>query len=168
MVKDFILKYKNYALQSAAETGVPALFTLAQSALETGWGKSVSGNAMFGIKDTDGVNGNEQLFTTTEYHNRPNVKYPVIISIVEVIKGKRWKYKIKDWFRKYPSPRESFTDHGTFLVKNKRYSAAFNTENAYEFAEEVAKAGYATDPNYIETLKKVMKMIENEPTWKQL
>ena len=30
----------------------------------------------------------------------------------------------------------------------------------YKFAEEVAKAGYATAPNYADTLKKVIKMIE--------
>lgn len=33
-------------------------------------------------------------------------------------------------------------------------------EDPYRFAEEVAKAGYATDPNYASSLKAVIKTIE--------
>jgi len=32
--------------------------------------------------------------------------------------------------------------------------------NPYKFAEEVAKAGYATAPNYADSLKKLIKTIE--------
>src|SRR5262245_8569474 len=106
--RQFKKEYFSFARLVEQSENVPALFTLAQSALETEWGETIVGNMMFGVKDTDGINGNEQLLVTTEYHNSPNFKYPAILSITEIIKGKRWKYKVKDWFRKYPTPEESF------------------------------------------------------------
>ena len=116
---------------------------------------------MFGVKDTDGINGNEQLVATTEYFNSPNVKFPFVYWIKEVVKGKRWEYKVKDWFRKYPTPKESFVDHAVFLKKNQRYYKAFlYNNNPYLFAREVCKAGYATAPDYQQQLEAVMKMIE--------
>lgn len=158
----YVKMYGAYAKQVEKEFGVPQLFSLGQSALENGYGATVVGNMMFGVKDTDGVNGNEQLITTTEYHNSPNVKYPVVMSLVEVLKGKRWKYKVKDWFRKYPTPYDSFRDHAFFLQRNKRYREALTYKYLpYRFAEEVCKAGYATAPNYWRSLKSVMGRIES-------
>ncbi len=158
-VKIFLDMYYRHAKAVELKEGVPALFTLAQSALETGWGKTVVGNMMFGVKDTDGINGNEQLLTTTEYHKSPNVKYPVVIWVKRV--GNLYKYRIKDWFRKYASPEESFRDHAIFLKKNPRYRGAFNyTRAPYLFAKEVCKAGYATDPNYQHSIEAIMRMIE--------
>ena len=40
-MKEFITKYKPYALETQRKTGISHLFILAQSALETGWGKNV-------------------------------------------------------------------------------------------------------------------------------
>lgn len=142
-VNRFIDKYGKWAKLSANDTGVPALFTLAQCALETGWGKSVKGNNMFGIKDTDGLNGNEIEFLTTEYNKQTG-----------------W-HKVKAFFRKYKTPKESFDDHAKFLIKNERYKAAFNYEHdPVMFAKEVAKAGYATDPQYAQKIITIMKMIK--------
>jgi len=157
----FVRTYYAYAQQVEKDYGIPAIFSLGQSALETGWGKSVVGNMMFGVKDTDGINGNEQLITTTEYHNSPSVKYPVIFTIIEVAKGKRWKYKVKDWFRKYPTPYDSFRDHALFLQRNKRYREALTYKYLpYAFAQAVCKAGYATSPVYWTRLKSIMQDVE--------
>lgn len=159
--RDYVLKYGPFARRDEIENGVPALFSLAQSALETGWGSTVVGNMMFGVKDTDGRNGNEQLLTTTEYHSSPSVKYPVILWVKEVKRGRLWKYRIKDWFRKYPSPYESFRDHSLFLKKNQRYRNALVFSKApYLFAKKVCKAGYATDPEYWNKIESIMKTIE--------
>lgn len=140
----FYNTYIPFAKESEIKTKVPALFTLAQAALESGWGAKVKGNNFFGIKDSDGINGNEIEFLTTEYNKKTGL----------------W-VKIKQYFRKYDRPADSFIDHGNFLKKNKRYAKAFYfTNDPYLFAREVAKAGYATDPHYFEKIASIIGLLE--------
>ena len=161
--QNFVKKNYPHALETQRKTGIPAIFILAQAALETGWGRSAPGNMFFGVKDSDGINGNEQLLTTTEYSKRNNLKFPVILGITEVIRnGQRWfKYRVRDYFRKYDTPEQSFTDHARLLSRNKRYAKAMKyTSEPYRFAEEIHKAGYATDPEYTKKLHSIMRIIE--------
>jgi flagellum-specific peptidoglycan hydrolase FlgJ len=65
--KEFVGTYYPFAKNAELKTGINAVAILAQAALESGWGKFAPNNMFFGIKDTDGVNENEQLLTTTEY-----------------------------------------------------------------------------------------------------
>jgi flagellar protein FlgJ len=161
--KDFVAKYKPFALETQTKTGICFKATLAQAAVESGWGEAAPGNMFFGVKDSDGINGNEQLLVTTEYSRRADLKFPVIISIKPIIKNgvKMFKYQVKDYFRKYNTPEECFTDHCTFFFTNKRYEKALKVKTeANKFIDAIAYAGYATDPNYANTLKKVVLMIE--------
>lgn len=161
--KDFVSSYITHARATEAKTGIPALCILAQAAVESAWGKVAPGNMFFGVKDTDGINGNEQLLITTEYSRRADLQFPFIISVTPVIrKGEKWfKYRIKDYFRKYATPEESFTDHANFFMRNPRYKKALALMNdPYKFIDEIAKAGYATDPNYVRILNDVAKQIE--------
>jgi len=160
----FVDRFYPFALQSQNETGFSAVAQLAQGALESAWGDVAPGNMLFGIKDTDGINGNEQMLVTTEYSRSANAKFPNIISGPTPVmrNGQKWyKYKIKDFFRKYPTPKESFVDHVQFFLKNKRYAKALIVKHdPYKFIDEIALAGYATDPDYAKTLKSVAKEIE--------
>ena len=158
--RDFVKEYYPYAKQIEDETGCSAVAQLAQAALESGWANAVVGNNFFGIKDTDGINGNEQLITTTEYLKNPDAKFPQIISkVLDPIK-KLYKYIVKDYFRKYDTPADSFRDHVKFFQQNPRYNVAWSVRRDYNrFFEEIAKAGYATAPNYSDTLKGVAKTI---------
>lgn len=145
---DFVTKFKPHAIKCQETTGLHYRASLVQAALESGWGE---GATLFGIKDTDGVNGNEQLLTTQEVLPNKNYKFPVIISIVEF--GRNFKYTIKDYFRKYSSYSEEFEDHAKFFTDNNfqqgRYKKAWNCRaDAEYFLREVARAGYATDPLY--------------------
>ena len=151
---DFVKKYYTFAKEAETSTKVPAIFILAQCALETGWAEKAPGNMMFGIKDTDGINGNEQLITTTEYLKNPNAKFPVIISKVFIPAKKLYKYVVKTWFRKYNSPKESFEDHGRFFIDNKRYHDNFGTCKLDWkcWCIEVAADGYATGTDYANLL----------------
>ena len=147
------------------EFGLSHRATLTQAAHESGWGKFAPGNMFFGVKDTDGVNGNEQLITTTEYHSRADVKYPVIISVTPTTKDgrKMFRYKIKDYFRKYATPADCFRDHALFLSpkQNPRYAAAWQVRHEpLEFFGKIAKAGYATDPNYYTLLSQILKSVD--------
>ena len=166
--KDFIKQYKPFALESEKKTGISHLFILAQAALESGWGERGVGNNFFGIKVPKNLVSNtpankKQLFKTTEVLNAPNLgyKFPQVMSIYQLPSGK-YKYEVKDWFRKYDTPEECFTDHAEFFFRNKRYAKALLVKaDPYKFAEEVAKAGYATAPNYAKILKDVIQTIEN-------
>jgi flagellum-specific peptidoglycan hydrolase FlgJ len=162
--KDFTRTYIPFARATQTKTGISAIAILAQAALESGWGEHAPGNMFFGVKDTDGVNGNEQLVVTTEYLRTANAKFPEIISIAPVVLNgqKYFKYVVKDYFRKYDSPEESFTDHASFFLKNGIYGEALKVKSdPYAFIDAIAKAGYATDPNYAAVLKDIAKGIEN-------
>ena len=161
--KEFIKQYKPFALETERKTGISHLFILAQAALETGWANSVPGNMFFGVKAGKEMPANKkQLLKTTEVLNSPKLgyKFPQVISIYQLHNGK-YMYEVKDWFRKYDTPEECFTDHAQFFFKNKRYTKALLVRSdPYKFAKEVAQAGYATAPNYANKLKGVIKTIE--------
>lgn len=159
--KEFVKAYLPYAKQTEQKTGIDARFTLAQAALESGWGASAPGNMFFGVKASKNTPENQkQLIRTREILSSPNVKFPVVISVTP--KNGKYEYIVKDWFRKYDSPEQSFTDHANFFFANKRYAQALTVRNdPNAFADAIAKAGYATDPNYARTLRTMIKMIEN-------
>ena len=119
-------------------TGVPVSFTLAQAALESSWGKRAPGNNLFGVKADRAWKG-------------PTVVVPTH----EVINGKR--ISIADKFRAYASWTECLIDHGRFFQVNPRYAACFQETTGEGWARAVAKAGYATDPNYAAALIAVMR-----------
>lgn len=134
----FFDQYAKYAIDSMVETGVPASITLAQAALESGWGQSKltrEANNFFGIKDQkndDWTGPNYQISTREVYNGKDTT---------EIAK-----------FRKYRSPEQSFIDHGNFLRKNKRYAKLFNSYQWQSWAYGLQDAGYATDPNYAKVL----------------
>jgi len=164
--KKFVESYYHFAKQTEAKTGLSAVAILTQAALESAWGNSAPGNMFFGQKDSDGLNGNEQLLLTTEFLDNPNKKFPVVISVVQVGK-KLWKYRIKDWFRKYKTPEECFTEHAKFFETRSRYAKAWVVRsNPEKFFEELQAAKYATTvdektglPNYANLLKRVARTI---------
>jgi flagellum-specific peptidoglycan hydrolase FlgJ len=161
--KKFVDSYLSYAKQTEAKTGISAIAILAQAAVESAWGDVAPGNMFFGVKDTDGINGNEQLITTTEYSRSANLRFPVIISIEPVMRNgiKYFKYKVKDYFRKFDTPEQSFTLHAQFFLRNKRYAKALLVgKDPMAFIDAIALAGYATDPDYAKTLKSVARKIK--------
>lgn len=111
------------------EYKLPALAVCAQTALESGWGAHAPGNNYFGIKATASWTGAKQLLWTTEYVNGKAVK-------------------VQQWFRKYASPVDSLRDYAKLITTASRYATAAKTDDPYQYAREIAKAGYATDPNY--------------------
>ena len=87
---DFVKKYKFADIMAESRTGLSWKANLAQAALETGWGEHAPGNNMFGVKDSDGINGNEQLLTTCELRYKYDFEYFAIscITIRHKLTGK--------------------------------------------------------------------------------
>ena len=158
---DFVRIYLPEAQIVEIKTGISAVAMVAQSAGEGGWKKG-PGNMMLGIKDTDGLNGNEQLIRTKEYHASPDLKYPVIYSVTPIKKGNLiiYKYDCETWFRKYDTPADSFADYAKFIFENPRYKKAVNVREIPElYLKELARAGYATGPNYEEYMMQMLRSV---------
>lgn len=120
----------------SVRTGIPAEVILAQSALESNWGRTVKGNAYFGIKGKSAT-GNSTTFSTHEV----------------TLSGQ--KVSEVDEFRAYASYAEAADDYA--LLIQRRFSAAFAYRNyPGKFVEAVAKQGYATDPQYAIKLKSII------------
>jgi len=159
--KDFTKHYYIFAEDSEKQSGISALFTLAEAAYEFGWGEKAVGNNFFGIKKGSWTVEKCQLITTTEYSSKKDLKFPEIIKISPTING--YKYTVKDWFRKYNTPADCFADHNAFFFINKRYAEALKVKSdPNAFADAVKAAGYATDPSYAKVLKQIIAMIQKE------
>lgn len=139
--REFVSTFKPAALANEAASGVPWQVTLAQAALESGWGRYAPGFNFFGIKADRSWTGQSQRLWTRE-----------------VING--FDVRVQADFRAYDTPQESFADHAAFLKRWSRYAKAFETADPRVFARRVAAAGYATDPKYGDTLVGLIDMIE--------
>ena len=167
-IKTFIKTLLPYALECEKETGINAYVILAQAALESGWGRYAPGNMFFGVKDVDGLNGNEQLLLTTEYSTRPNrtAKELGLVDIVSIkpvkVNGKPFfKYKGHSYFRKYDTPKECFVDHAKLFFRASVYAEAIKVKNnPLMFIREMAKH-YATDPNYSSSITNLYNKIKS-------
>lgn len=137
--EDFIKEIAPAAKEAAKTTGIPASFTIAQAALESGWGKHVPGFNLFGIKANSAWHGEVVVRKTREQDEE----------------GK-W-YTVEAKFRKYSSWQESLEDHAHFLINNPRYSKAFKYKTGEDFAHAIAKAGYATDINYAQKICSIIR-----------
>jgi flagellar protein FlgJ len=161
--QEFCKAYAGMALTTENKYRIAATFTLAQAALESGWGAHAPGLNFFGIKASAATPAQDkQLLRTTEVFAdaKQGGRFPQVISITKRDDGK-YLYTVMDWFRKYATAEESFNDHAQFFFDNKRYAAALEVrDDAREFAKAIAKAGYATATNYAQTLIQMIDSIE--------
>lgn len=159
--KNFVTRFFPFAKEIEKRDKIPALFSLAQAALESGWNTTPPGNMLFGVTAGPSYTGKKQLLQTFEYfpdNNRAAHPFPEVISITPLPNG-LYLWKVKRYFRAYDSPLGSFEDHAR-LLKNDRYKKAFTTTDPKQWAREVARAGYATAPDYADRLIMVQDKIK--------
>ena len=164
--QEFVKELLPYAEECEKETGINAYVILAQAALESGWGRYCPGNMYFGVKDVDGINGNEQLVLTTEYSRRANCT-PKELGLVDiqyvepiVVTGRNFfKYRGHAYFRKFDSPKDSFVQHAE-LFKKPIYAEAYKHRGDPEKFIELMSKHYATAPNYAEILTYIYHQIK--------
>ena len=142
--QQFIEDIWPHALRASEKLGVDAEVLMAQSALETGWGKHLPVKAdgsnsfnLFGIKADHRWSGDKVEITTREF------RYGVM-------------QHEKAEFRSYDSVSQAFDDYASFIMDNPRYQKAL--ERGYDasaYARELQKAGYATDPDYASKINRI-------------
>ena len=132
----FLMRIAPRAIMVAQELGIDPRIVAAQAALETGWGKSVKGNNLFGIKSHGKADG-------------------MMVQTHEVLGGKR--QKITDSFRQYESFDDSIEDYGLFLRENKRYQPMLEADTLDEQITALGKSSYATDPQYAKKIADIAK-----------
>lgn len=140
--KEFIAAIAPFAIADMRRSRIAASLTIAQAALESGWGSSgltVRANNLFGIKGR-GPAGSITI-QTTEYQNGKAVQ-------------------VSAAFRAYNNWGESVADHSVLILdgvswNRNLYSKVIGVGGA-DAAKEIAAAGYATDPGYASKLIQIM------------
>jgi len=119
------------AIQQAADKlHVSPRILLAQAALETGWGHSVVGNNVFGVKAGSSWSGATVSANTHEMED-----------------GHLTAHRAN--FRAYASVRQAVDDYASLVSASDRYRSAMGAgDNIVAYAQALAAGGYATDRNY--------------------
>ncbi|MBC6678275.1 peptidoglycan DD-metalloendopeptidase family protein [Zhenpiania hominis] len=132
------------AIQSQDQYGVPVALTLAQIILESSGNKpgglsslAYECNNLFGMKG-EGPAGSKTYYTGEQHADGSS-------------------YVVAAKFRVYHNVQESIEDHAKLLItpRYKAHTAGKTTSD--EWAVAIWKAGYATDTQYPEKLKALMK-----------
>lgn len=159
--KDYIKLMYPIALKIQSLTGIPYLFMLAQTALETGFGKSSLFTGAFNI---GGIKANpRQDFVeawTTEHVKDPN-KFPNRDKTKDkLLPSGKTSIKIKAKFAKYNNLQEG-AEAWTKIILLPRYKDAFDYKNdPKKFAAEIKNGGYATDVNYTAKLATLIDQVK--------
>ena len=133
-------------IQRAAQAlGVNPVGMLAQAALETGWGQRMPRTAdgapslnLFGVKAGEGWSGARAVADTMEVSG--GVASPR-----------------RTAFRAYGSIEESVNDFANLLASSPRYrEAVVGGGSAQGYVENIARSGYATDPEYGNKLNQLL------------
>ncbi|MDO5041104.1 MAG: glucosaminidase domain-containing protein [Peptoniphilus sp.] len=141
--EEYLQGTKRLALDTAQKYKLYPSVVLAQSALESGFGRSKLSeehNNYFGIKS-----------------NSKGVK----LDTVEYIRGE--KKTLNENFRVYDSKKDSFEDYGRLISESPRYEGVLKAQNYAEACRALQSGGYATDPSYGD---KIIGIIESYELYK--
>jgi flagellar protein FlgJ len=137
----FVARIWPHAERAGRALGVDPRLLVAQSALETGWGRKImradtgaSSHNVFGIKATGGWEGARATQATLEFRD-----------------GELRRERAQ--FRAYDDFGQSFDDYVALIGNSPRYREALAVaHDSRRYAEALERAGYATDPKYAEKL----------------
>jgi flagellum-specific peptidoglycan hydrolase FlgJ len=141
--EDFTKKFYKLAKSVTDGSGVFPETLLAMAIVESRTGDSLLSkkyNNYFGIKAAGKWTGASVNLKTQEFYNNTPTT-------------------IKDAFRVYPSIKTGFKDYVNFLKINPRYKKALKAPTYQEQIIEIARAGYATAPNYADVITSVANKV---------
>lgn len=129
------------AMQAEATYGVPASVSLAQWALESGYGKSMPAGSQnpFGMKA------------------RKNETGPVVVARTREVNSKGAEYWIDAPFRKFADMGEAFEEHAKLVGTAKVYAPARAKLPDVDAFIDVLGPIYATAPNYAAVIKSIIR-----------
>lgn len=146
--QEFVDLVGQYAVTEYTNSHVLPSIVTAQAVLESNFGKSQLSSEYF------------NLFGRKSYSpNDPSVDLPT----QEFVNGQY--ITVDEPFRVYTSWEESVADHGRLLANGTswnetHYNGVLNASSYKEAAYALQEAGYATDPNYAESLIDVIERYE--------
>lgn len=135
----FLKVIRPYVIRDMRQSGILASLTASQALIESNKGNSgltVKANNLFGIKGK--FNGQSITLPTKEFVGG---KYITVNAV----------------FKKYPSWQESINDHSAMFNRLPRYSNLRNCQDYEQACINVKKDGYATAPDYTNTLMNPIK-----------
>ncbi len=143
--EQFVQELMPHAQAVAKELGVKAEVIVAQSALETGWGKYTMRRSdgsvafsLFGIKADHRWSGDTVQVSTLEFKDG-------------------YMQKEMAQFRAYDSVGEAVQDYVRFIKGSARYQQALdNKGDDAHYVKGLQKAGYATDPAYANKILNIL------------
>lgn len=150
--RQFAQDLRAHAERAAARLGTTPEILIAQAALETGWGQHVirhsdgsSSNNLFSIKADGSWDGAIVKRRTLEFFGGK----PVHVSAA---------------FRSYDGIAGAFDDYVRFIESNPRYERALaRAADPDAYINEIARAGYATDPRYAGKVREIHARIAASP-----
>lgn len=142
---EFVRDVWPYAKQAGETLGVPAETLVAQAALESGWGRGMLRTAdgrpsfnIFNIKADTTWQGERVAVAALEHEQGVLRKVPSL-------------------FRSYDDLESAFSDYVAFVRGNPRYTDALRVAgNGREYLTELHRAGYATDPQYVQKITGIL------------
>lgn len=138
---EFFEKYGMAAVRATLGTTQLPSVILAQAAIESGWntsGLSKQYNNFFGYKVGSGWSGQSVNLSTREWN------------------GSGYE-DIKDNFRVYASAEDSIIDRVRLIERLHIYAPVRQAATAQAQADALQACGYATAPDYADTIKKLIR-----------
>lgn len=143
---DFVRSIWAHAKTAARQLGTKAEVLVAQAALETGWGRQVPRRADGG--------SSHNLFGIKTGQHWPGAR--VAVPTLEFRDGVMRREQAE--FRAYDSLAQGFADYVAVLKGSPRYrSALAAAADPQRYAEELQRAGYATDPGYGDKIRSILQ-----------
>ena len=140
-----VIALANAELQAIAcekSTGCPRALTVAQWALESGWGKYAPGNNCFGIKSFSGCYGVQKLATH------------------EYVAGKPEEQNL--FFATFRTLEDCFEKHASLITSGYRYAPAFTryklSQNVEQFVRDIAPIYAPGNSKYVDSVLAVLHM----------
>ncbi|MBY6106735.1 flagellar assembly peptidoglycan hydrolase FlgJ [Ferrimonas balearica] len=147
----FVRSLLPHAQEAADALGVEPMMLIAQSALETGWGRKVLGSGegqsshnLFNIKADNRWQGEKTSVNALEFES----ELPVMR---------------RSSFRVYDDLKASFDDYVEF-VRQPRYRDALEASDSEGYIRALHQAGYATDPQYADKIMQLFNGLMKQYT----